>query len=132
MEVGRFFMQRSYNILHDIGEKITKAINEHPNYPIAILASEDMYADGRFWTFATDVKIEIGEVLDCFTCWWGVETVCSDRQKFKEYCINRIHWILSRELGRNPTEEEIEAAWKEVKEVHEPQWKKCILIKVNY
>ena len=35
---------------------------------------------------------------------------------------------LNKELGRNPTDEEQEAAWKEVKEAHEPYWKKCIAI----
>ena len=43
----------------------------------------------------------------------------------------RLKNTLKEKLGREPTNEEMESAWKEVEKAHEPYWKKCIAIRAN-
>lgn len=128
MEIGNI-SDRYTRLTHPFTEELLKLAKEHPDYPITVLAGEGANAGGEYsWMYATQVSAKIEEALDCNTEWWKEEFVCTDRDDFEDYAYDRIWVKLTDELGREPTSEEQEAAWKEIKEAHEPYWKKCIAI----
>lgn len=118
-------------LTHDISSQILQLVKKNPNYQIVVLVGENVHADICYWTFASDVKVEIIEILDCKTPWWDRNTVCTDRKIFESFCANNAHYVLYGMLKREPTKKELSAELERIKEEHEPYWKKCIAIKVD-
>ena len=128
MTIGKISDRHTWLTHPTATEEIKKLITEHPDYPITVLAG-DCANDGEYgWMYCTSVSVHIDEILDCNTDYWKSDIVCTDRDDFEDAACDNIWDDLNKELGRNPTDEEQEAAWKEVKEAHEPYWKKCIAI----
>ena len=111
--------------------EILKLAREHPDYPITVLVSDEAKTGDYGWVYATKVRVEIEEILDCNTRWWNSDYVCADRDDFEEEAKDLIWDILKEKLGREPTNDEMETVWKEVEKAHEPYWKKCITIRVD-
>ena len=132
MEMGNIIERHTWLTPPTATEEIKKLIAEHPDYPITVLVGDEANSGGEYsWMYATQVSAGIEEILDCNTEWWKFDFVCTDRDDFEDYAQDRIWDKLQEELGREPTDVELEAAWKEVKEAHEPYWKKCIAITAN-
>lgn len=104
-------------------EELTRRLKNHPDYPLIIIADPDGGCCA-----ARDVSFE--EILDCVSNFWERGEICLDRDIFENVARDKIRYILKKDLDfiREPTQEEIEKAWKEVKVAHEPYWKKCIVI----
>ena len=119
-------------LTHPFTRELLKLAKEHPDYPITVLAGEEANSGGECsWTYCANVSVGIEEVLDCDSDYWKIEYVCTDRDDFMEAALNVIWDKLNEELGREPTDEEEEAAWEQVKAAHEPYWKKVIAIKAD-
>lgn len=131
MEIGKIDERHTW-LTHPFTKELLQLAKEHPDYPITVLVGEDANSGGEYsWMYATSVSVGIEEILDCNTEWWDSDYVCTSRDDFEDRACDRIWDKLTDKLGRNPTDEEQEAAWKEVKEAHEPYWKKCIAIKAD-
>lgn len=131
MELGRIDNRHTYLTHPEISKEIIELVKEHPDYPITVLVGEEANIGDYYWMYASSVSVNIEEILDCNTKWWDEEYVCTDREDFEEHCTDLIWDKLSKELGREPTDEEQESAWEEVKKAHEPYWKKVIAITAN-
>ncbi len=130
MEIGNINDRRTW-LTHPITEELLQLAKEHPDYPITVLVGEEANAGDYYWMYATQVSVGIEEILECNTEWWKEDFVCTDREDFEDWACDRIWDKLQEELGRQPTDEEQESAWKAVKEAHEPYWKKVIAIKAD-
>lgn len=131
MEIGRLSDRHTWLTHPTATEEILKLAKEHPDYPITVLVGDEANTGDYGWMYATSVSVGIEEILDCNTEWWQSDYVCTDRDDFEEHAQERIWDKLEEELGREPTAEEQETAWKAVKEAHEPYWKKCIAIRAD-
>lgn len=70
------------NIIKDSTE-LRKLIAENPNLPIVVMVGEEAAASGWCWTYCTDVKCRVGEVLDK-ECPWESERIYNDKIEFEE------------------------------------------------
>lgn len=112
-------------ILADTSE-LKKLIAEHPDYPICVLASEDANCGDYNWMYCSDIRFEVGEVLDCDQP-VNDEIIFNDRDDFEE----RLEEWLWDELtsdGEEYTEEQFQKFLADEKAKYEPHWKDCIFI----
>lgn len=128
MEIGKIDNRRTFLTHPEIGKRILDMVKEHPDYPIAVLVGEEANAGDYYWMYATNVKVEVGEILDCVSEWVNDEIVTTDRDRFEEEVEDKVWDRLKEELGRKPTDEEQDEAVKAVLKAHEPYWVKCITI----
>lgn len=129
MEIGKIDDRRMFVLHPETGKQILEAVKEHPDYPIAVLVSQDDNFDDYSWVYALSVSVETGEILDCFSEWTDDEIVDADRDYFVERVEDAAWRRLIESLGRDPTDEELDACVNAVLKAHEPYWKKCITIK---
>lgn len=117
----------------DVTHQLTEYLMNFPDYPIVVLTGQNAVCDEFYWTYATDVKIGIDEILDCDTRYWDYDYVCNDRRDFEKEAKEVIYRNLKEALkkydnDREPTNAEIEEVWTTVSKEHEQYWKKCIVI----
>lgn len=114
-------MRKISGILADT-EELKKLIAEHPDCPIAVLCSEEVGCSDYAWTYASDIRFEFGEILDCeqeiYDC-----KIYSDRDEFEEELEEKL-WEDLKPI----TEEELKKRLAEELKKYEPYWKDCILI----
>lgn len=120
-------MREASGILADTTE-LKKLILENPNYPIAILGGECLNGGDYSWVYASDIRFDLGEILDCDQP-INDEIVYSDRDMFNE----QLEEWLWDDMGGNDKDSKLnetvfEDALKELKAKYEPYWKKCIII----
>lgn len=131
IEIGKISDRYTFLTHPTATAEILKLAREHPDYPITVLVSDEANSGDYGWAYATNVRVDIEEILDCNTRWWHSDYVCSDRDDFEEEAKDLIWDILKEKLGREPTNDEMETVWKEVEKAHEPYWKKCITIRAD-
>lgn len=129
MKMGKIDNRHTWLTHPTATEELKRLIAEHPDYPITVIAGEEANNGDYCWMYCTQVTVGIEEILDCNTEYWTSEYVCTDRDDFEDEACDMIWDGLQEELGRKPTDEEVKAEWLNVKEAHEPYWKKCIAIK---
>ena len=117
-------------------DELKKLIDEHPDYPIVVLAGEEASGGGYYWTFCSDISFDIGEVLDCEVPYGGIygdDSVCCDRDYFEEQMQD---WLFDKlqddgvDVQHMP-DAEFDKLLKEEMEKYEPYWKKVIEIWVT-
>ena len=126
--MGKISERRTWITHPTATAEIKKLIKEHPDYQITVLVGEEANNGDFSWMYCTNVTVSVNEILDCNTDYWKSEYVCVDRDDFEESAKDIICDELKKKIGRSPTDEELEAEWKNVKDAHEPYWKKCIAI----
>lgn len=131
MEIGTINNRYGRLASQEATEKLKQLIKEHPDYPIVVLVGEYAACPDYSWTYASTIRVGTDLILDCNTPWWTDEHVCTDEDEFQEHCEEMIWERFQEEQGREPTNEEMEAAWKEVKKAHDPYWKKVISISAD-
>lgn len=104
-------------------EKLRKLIAENPDLPICVLCHQDLCSDEYAFTYATDIAVEICEILDCETPTGG-GVVYTDRDDLRDdlrdyYCDDY----------PDETDAEYDAIIEEKLTEYEPYWKKCISIR---
>lgn len=120
-------MRKATGILADTTE-LRKLILEHPDYPIAVIVSEDVNSGEYSWMYASDITFSTGEILDMQTPFCD-EKVFNDKDDFEE---ELEEWLWD-EMGGNDKDSRVseavfEDALKEEKAKYEPYWKECIII----
>lgn len=116
-------MRKVSGILADTTE-LQKLILENPSLPIAVLCGENSNSGDYSWIYASDIRFELGEILDCEQP-VNDEIVYSDRQMFNEQ-LEECLW--EEQEGGSVTEEEFQKIFEKEKARYEPHWIKCILI----
>lgn len=115
-------MRKTSGILADTTE-LRKLILENPSYSIAVLGGETLNGGEYPWMYASDIRVELGEILNCDQP-FNDEIVYSDRDMFNEQLEE---WLWDRTRGELE-EEKFQKILAEEKEKYEPFWEKCILI----
>ena len=116
-----------FDIVKDSAE-LRKMIAENPNLPIVVMSSYEACTDEYYWTYCSNVRCEVGEVLDC-ECPWKEGRVYSDRTEFEEdladYLLDTI------ENSNKLSDEEFNNLVATQKDVYEEYWHKAIIIKAD-
>ena len=116
-----------FNIVKDSTE-LRKMIAENPNLPIVVMSSYEACTDEYYWTYCSDVRCEVGEVLDC-ECPWKEGRVYSDRIEFEEDLVDYLSDTI--ENANKMSDEEFNNLVATQKDVYEEYWHKAIIIKAD-
>ena len=116
-----------FDIVKDSTE-LRKAIAENPDLPIVVMASYEEVSDEFYWTYCSDVRCEIGEVLDC-ECPWKEGIVYSDRTEFEEDLADYLSDTV--ENANKMSDEEFDRILNVWEETFEKYWHKAIIIKAD-
>ena len=101
-------------------DTLKKLIAEHPDYPICVLAGEEANGGDYSWMYCTDVRFEVGEILD--TEYFGYnDEVFTDRDYLEEIIEDRL-------FDEGLEGDELDAAVKKKLEELEPYWRDVICI----
>lgn len=125
--------RKTSGILADSTE-LKKLISDHPDYPIAVVCSEDVNCGDYSWMYASDIRFSVGEILDCEQ---PVDDcrIYNDRDDFEEdleewlwdYMCDKLFCDGPYDDGE-PSEEEFQKKLKEEIAKYDPYWKDCIII----
>ena len=110
---------RNYDIVHDSTE-LRKLIADNPGLPIAILVGQEAASDEFAYTYCTDVRCYVGEILDIDLP--DRDTIITDRDDLKDYVDDMLDdfWDLSdADYDKKVAEKLAE---------YEPHWKKAIIV----
>lgn len=111
---------KSLGLAYDTSE-LRKMIVENPALPLVVFAGPNIYCDENMYWGCTDVKVEIGEVLDCDQQ-INEEKIYCDRTDFED------DLRISLEGEFDGDDKDFDAyAEKESKE-YDPYWKKAIIV----
>lgn len=118
-------MRKTSGIVADTTE-LRRLMAEHPDYPICVLASEEANNGEYGWMYCSDIRFEVGEILDCEQP-VNDEIVYHDRDDFEE---GLEEWLWDELCADNGeyTEEQFQKALADEKAKYEPHWKDCIFI----
>ena len=116
-----------FDIVKDSAE-LRKMIAENPNLPIVVMSSYEACTDEYYWTYCSDVRCEVGEVLDC-ECPWKEGRVYSDRIEFEEDLVDYLSDTI--ENANKMSDEEFNNLVATQKDVYEEYWHKAIIIKAD-
>ena len=112
-------------------ERLKELITKYPDYPIVVLAGEDANNGWYNWMYCSDVKFEIGEILECEQP-WDNDMVACDREDFEE---KLEEWLWDKMCDDNndsePSEEEFQIEFEKVKKEYDYYWKKVIEIRAT-
>ena len=116
-------MREISGILADTKE-LRELIMKHPDYPIAVMCSEDVSCGDYSWTYAPDITCRVAEILDCDQ---PVKDgyVYNSKIEFEEDLEEHL-W--ETELFPAASEEYAKKRLAEEIAKYEPYWKKCICI----
>lgn len=118
-------MRTTSGILVDSTE-LRKLIVDNPDLPIVVLCGENSTSGEYSWTYASDIKFRLGEILDCDQP-VDDERVFSDREEFYEKLEEWLFENNNPNMYNNP-EAVFIGKFEREKAKYEPHWKKCIMI----
>lgn len=118
-------MRKTSGVVADTTE-LRKLIAEHPDYPICVLASEDANSGDYSWMYCSDIRFELGEILDCDQP-VNDEIIFNDRDDFEER-LEEWLWDYLCSDDVTYTEEQFQKYLAKEKAKYEPYWKDCIFI----
>lgn len=116
------------NIIQDSTE-LRKLIAENPDLPIVVMVGEEAAVEGWCYTYCTNVRCEVGEVLDC-ECPWEPEKVYNDKIEFEE---DLADYILEENEDRHHrvTDAQLERILKVWKDTYSQYWRKAIIVRAD-
>ena len=112
-------MSLTYSLAKSTDE-LKKLIAEHPDYPICVLAGEEANGGDYCWMYCSDIRFEVGEILDTDYYDYNDEIIV-DRDRLEEIIEDRLY-------DEYTDEEELNKAIEEKIAELEPYWKKVICI----
>lgn len=101
--------------------ELRKMIIENPDLPIMVFAGSNTHCDDYIYTACSDVKTEIGEVLDCEQK-VNEEKIYCDRMDFEDDLRSRLEDEFD---GPN---EEFDAYVEKESKKYDQHWKKAIIV----
>lgn len=111
---------KSLGIVHDASE-LRKLIAENPELPICVLVGREAASDEFSYTYCTDTRAYVGEILDCEIP--TRECVVTDRDDLKD-ALDDLYCDEYADLSDDEYDKAIEAKIAE----YEPFWKKAIIV----
>ena len=109
-------------------DELKALIEEHPDYPIVVMCSNEVCADDDFlFWYAPCLSFCIGEILDCEQD-INDERIYVDRDEFEEDLQNR---LADDERYENLSDTEFDNIVKAELAKYESYWKKVICIKAD-
>ena len=114
-----------YSLTKNTSE-LKRLISEHPDYDICVLAGEDANIGEFGWMYCSDIRFDIGEILDCdFTDDYGY--VFCDRDDFEEHIIK----LLEYSDEEFKTDDDFWMAVSNEMKKYDKYWKNVIMIYAN-
>ena len=110
------------NIIKDSTE-LRKLIAENPELPIVVMIGQEAASSDWYWTYCTDVRCGVGEVLD-YKCPWNDERIYDDREEFEEDL-----WDYLSDFA--DTVPELKKEFERCKEDYSQHWHKAIIIRAD-
>lgn len=101
-------------------EELKRLIVEHPDYPIVVLTGEDANSGDYYWMYCTDIRFDVGEILDAEYFDFNDEMI-TDRDRLEEVVEERL-------FDTGLEGEELEKAVKAKVAELEPYWTDVIAI----
>lgn len=110
-------------IIHDTTE-LRKLIAENPDLPIAIMVGQEAASEDYSYTYCTDVRCHVGEILD-HELPFGEGHIFEDRIEFEE----QVAEYLSDDIdNEHLTDEEFDLLVETTKGEYNEYWKKAIIV----
>lgn len=105
--------------------ELKELIEQHPDYPIVVLAAEDAVLDDYSYTYCSDITFDIGTILDC-------EAVCRDEKVYvdKDDLIEDMRFYLE-EVYDDVSEEEFDKIVDKEVAKYDSYWKDVIIVYVG-
>ena len=110
------------NIIKDSAE-LRELITENPELPIVVMVGQEAASSEWCWTYCTDVRCGIGEVLD-HEVPWNDEQIYDDKTEFEEDL-----WDYLSDFA--DTVPELEEEFKRSKEDYAQHWHKAIIVRAD-
>ena len=114
------------NLVKDSTE-LRKTIAENPDLPIVVMVGSDAACSDYYYTYCSVVKVELGEVLDCYTP-WSDEAVYNNRNDFEE---NLTDYLYENPKYKNISDKEFKKVLEGEKAKYESYWTKVIIVKAD-
>lgn len=112
-----------YKLIHD-ASALRKLMRENPDLPIVVLAGEEANIGGYAWMYCSNIKCEIGHILDAVTPCCDIFT---DRGEFEDAVSDWVYCDGNEDLP----EEEFDALVRAEMAKYEPYWRKVIVVYVD-
>ena len=109
---------KEYKIAHS-SDKLKKLIAEHPDYDIVMFAGEDANIGDWTWMACTEVRFDIGEILDA-DYFDTDDSIISDRDRLRDIVENKLYG----EVDEDHLDEAVDLKIAEL----EPYWRNVIAI----
>lgn len=104
-------------------DELKNLIDKYPDYPICVLAGEDANCGGYYWMYCSNIKFEIGEILDCEDWLDFEDEIITDRGRLEEVVEDRLYGDYY-----DKPDDVYDKAIKEKMIELEPYWRKVIFI----
>lgn len=101
-------------------DRLKQLIAEYPDYPIVVLAGEDANNGDYGWMYCTDIRFDVGEILDT-DYFDDNDHIFTDRSWLEEVIEERLY-------DNCDSEEELDNAVRAELARLEPYWKQVIFI----
>lgn len=112
-------------------EKLKQLIAEHPDYPIIVMASDDVNNGDYQWALAGNVTFSVAEILNAYQD-VDEERIYTDRDEFVVELSEHIYDIMTAELDdAEPSEEAVDERIAAELKRYEPYWEKVIMIEAD-
>ena len=103
-------------------DELKRLIAKYPDYKIVVLAGEEANGGDYYWMYCSDIRFDIGEILDTEFFDYG-DCMFTDRDSLEEF----VEEMLYDDYHDKP-DEEYSAAIKAKLDELEPYWTKVIVI----
>lgn len=121
-------MYKPLNMFTKQTDELKQLINEHPDYPIVVMTSNEVIGDYDYgWWYAPSLSFSIGELLDCEQD-VNDEKVYVDRDELEE---DLVEILVDSGDYDETTDEEFDAIVEAELAKYEPYWKKVIQIRAD-
>lgn len=111
-----------YNIIKDSAE-LRRLIAENPELPIVVMCHGESCAEDYAYTYMSDVRCNVGEILDCETPY--ADYIFDDREDFIERISDS---MCDEEDYANLPDEEFDKAAEAKAATYDQYWRKAIII----
>ena len=101
-------------------DELKRLIAKYPDYDIAVLAGEEANGGDYSWMYCSDIRFEVGELLDTDYCGYN-DNVFTDRDELEEFIEDSLY-------DEGLEGDELDKAAKAKLAELEPYWKNVIFI----
>lgn len=116
-------MMDSYTYIHDSAE-LRELILEYPDLPICIMVGQEAAVEDYAYTYASDIRCHIGEILDCKPP-FSTTYIYNDRVDFRE---DLQDWLSDLEECSSMSDAEFDELLNKELTKYDSYWKRAIIV----